>query len=155
MRFLGNIEAKTDAKGRAFLPAVFRKELQGSGAERLVLRKDVFQPCLVLYPEGVWNEQMDMLRSRLNRWDSRHQLIFRQFVADAEAITLDGNGRFLIPKRYLKMADIAQEIRFIGMDDTIEIWSADHTAEPFMQPEEFGPALEALMQGGEGMEAAF
>ena len=27
MRFLGNIEAKADAKGRAFLPATFRKEI--------------------------------------------------------------------------------------------------------------------------------
>ena len=42
MRFLGNIEAKMDAKGRAFLPAVFRKMLQVSGEERLVLRKDIF-----------------------------------------------------------------------------------------------------------------
>lgn len=31
MRFLGNIEAKTDAKGRAFLPAQFRKVLAASG----------------------------------------------------------------------------------------------------------------------------
>ena len=46
MRFLGNIEAKTDAKGRAFLPSVFRKVLQASGEENLVLRRDVFQPCL-------------------------------------------------------------------------------------------------------------
>lgn len=145
MRFLGNIEAKTDAKGRAFLPAVFRKELQSSGVERMVMRKDVFQSCLILYPESVWNEQMDLLRRRLNRWDSRHQLIFRQFVADAEAVTLDGNGRFLIPKRYLKMAGITQEIMFIGMDDTIEIWSVENAEKPFMQPDEFGAALESIM----------
>ena len=50
MRFLGNIEAKTDAKGRAFLPAVFRKVLNASGEESLVLRKDIFEPCLVLSP---------------------------------------------------------------------------------------------------------
>ena len=43
MRFLGNIEAKTDAKGRAFLPAIFRKVLQAAGEENLVLRKDVFE----------------------------------------------------------------------------------------------------------------
>ena len=59
MRFLGNIEAKTDAKGRVFLPSVFRKVLQVSGEESLVLRKDVFQPCLVLYPQSVWNAQLD------------------------------------------------------------------------------------------------
>ncbi len=63
-----------DVKGRAFLPAVFRKVLQAGGEEQLILRKDVFQPCLVLYPEQVWNEQMDLLRSRLNRWSSRQQL---------------------------------------------------------------------------------
>lgn len=62
MRFIGNIEAKTDAKGRAFLPAVFRKVLQASGEEGLVLRKDVFQNCLVLYPESVWNERLDLLK---------------------------------------------------------------------------------------------
>ena len=56
MRFLGSIDAKLDAKGRAFLPAVFRKVLQGAGCESMVMRKDVFQPCLVLYPESVWNE---------------------------------------------------------------------------------------------------
>ena len=37
MRFLGNIEAKLDVKGRAFLPAIFRKVLQAGGEERLVL----------------------------------------------------------------------------------------------------------------------
>ena len=70
------------------------------------MRKDVFQPCLVLYPESVWNEQMDLLRKNLNRWRKDHQEIYRQFVSDVEVITLDGNGRFLIPKRYLKKAEI-------------------------------------------------
>ena len=145
MRFLGNIEAKTDTKGRAFLPSIFRKELSLAGEERLVLRKDVFQPCLTLYPESVWNEQLDSLRNRLNRYNAAHQQIFRQFVADVEIITLDGNGRFLIPKRYLKMANIDQSIRFIGMDDTIEIWSHGADDKPFMDAESFGKALEGVM----------
>ena len=146
MRFLGNIEAKIDAKGRAFLPAVFRKELQGAGEERLVVRKDIFQPCLVLYPESVWNRQMDVLRSRLNRWDSTHQAVFRQFVADAEAATLDANGRFLIMKRHLRAAGIDRAVRFIGMDDTIEIWSGDKTESTFMEQEDFGRTLEDIMK---------
>ena len=146
MRFLGNIEAKTDTKGRAFLPAAFRKVRQGGGDERLVLRKDVFQPCLVLYPESIWNEQMDSLRSRLNRWNKQHQQVFRQFVSEVELVTLDGNGRFLIPKRYLRMADITQDIKFIGMGDTIEIWSNQKVEQQQMKPEEFGQALQMLME---------
>ena len=145
MRFLGNIEAKADAKGRAFLPATFRKVLQTGGEERLVLRKDVFQTCLVLYPESVWNEQMDSMRQRLNRWNKTQQQVFRQFVSDVELVSLDGNGRFLIPKRFQRMANIEQEIRFIGMGDTIEIWSNNESEQQKMSAEDFGNALEELM----------
>jgi MraZ protein len=145
MRFLGNIEAKTDAKGRAFLPAVFRKVLQVSGEETLVLRKDVFQKCLVLYPESVWNARLDMLKAQLRLWKSDHQQMFRQFVSEAESVTLDGNGRFLISKRLLKTADIEQNIQFIGMDDTIEIWAPQHLEESLKTEESFGIEFENIM----------
>lgn len=145
MRFLGNIEAKTDSKGRAFLPASFRKILQVSGEENLVLRKDVFQPCLVVYPESVWNEQLDHLRAKLSRWNAKEQQIYRAFIADAIMLTLDGNGRFLIPKRLCKLANIEQTIRFVGMGDTIEIWRSEGEEESFMDQEEFSKALEEIM----------
>ena len=145
MRFLGNIEAKIDTKGRAFLPAVFRKVLQTGGEERLVLRKDVFQPCLVLYPESVWNEQMDQMRARLSRWNRQQQQVYRRFVSEVELLTLDGNGRFLIPKRYQRMAEIEQDLKFVGMGDTIEIWSNKKAAEQQMKLEDFEAALEELM----------
>ena len=145
MRFLGNIEAKTDAKGRVFLPTAFRKQMQSASEGRLIMRKDTYQNCLVLYPENVWNEQMNELRNRLNRWNAKHQMLFRQFVADVEIVTLDGNGRFLIPKRYLKLANIDQEVRFIGMDDTIEIWAKEALEQPFMDIELFGKELEEIM----------
>ena len=135
-----------DTKGRAFLPAVFRKILQASSEERLVLRKDVFQPCLVLYPESVWNEQMDALRLRLNRWNKQHQQVFRQFVSEVEVLTLDGNGRFLLPKRYLRMAEIELDIKFIGMGDTIEIWSNIKVDQHQLSAEAFSNALEELME---------
>ena len=126
MRFLGNIEAKTDTKGRAFLPAVFRKVLQASGEENLVLRKDIFQKCLVLYPET-------------------HQQMFRQFVSEAEVVNLDGNGRFLISKRLQKVAEIEQDIQFIGMDDTIEIWAPQNLELTLKSEEDFGKEFEQIM----------
>ena len=145
MRLIGNIEAKIDAKGRAFLPSVFLKVLQTSGEENLVLRKDVFEDCLVLYPESIWNEQTDLLRSRLNRYNAQHQRLWRQFVSEVELLTLDGNGRFLLPKRYLQMASIQQSIRFIGNGDTIEIWASEKVEAAKLSKEEFGAALQSVM----------
>lgn len=145
IRFLGNIEAKADTKGRLFIPAQFRKQLQAANEERIVLRKDIFQACLVLYPESVWNEELSELRARLNKWNANHQQIFRQFVSDVEVITLDNNGRILIPKRYLQMTGITQEVRFIGMDNIIEIWAKEKVEKPFMEPEVFGQEIEKIM----------
>lgn len=153
MRFLGNIEAKTDAKGRAFLPSAFRKVLMASGEESLVLRRDVFESCLVIYPESVWNREMDEMRSRLSRWDRRQQMVYRSFVSGVTALSIDGNGRILIPKAFMEAVGIKQAIRFVGMGDTIEIWPDEAgSPQPFMQSDEFGPALESLMGHGGGKE---
>ena len=145
MRFIGNIGAKTDSKGRVFLPACFRRILQQGGCDKVMLRKDVYQDCLVIYPEESWNEQLNLLRSRLDKWNAKHQMIFRQFVADVEELSIDSNGRILLPKRYLAMAAIRQEVRFIGMDDTIEIWAKEKLEQPFMSPDEFSRELEKIM----------
>ena len=145
MRFFGNIEAKTDSKGRVFLPATFRKVLQGAGEEQLVMRKDIHQKCLVLYPESVWNERVDALRARVNEWDDEGKMVLRQYMKEAEVVTLDGNGRFLIPKRYLQMAEIEQTVRFIGLTDTIEIWAAEKAEQPFLSQQDFSAKLKAIM----------
>ena len=152
MRFLGNSEAKIDAKGRVFLPAIFRKQLQTASEDCLIMRKDTYQDCLILYPESAWKEQMNELRNHLNRWNQKHQMIFRQFVSDVEIITLDSNGRFLIPKRYQKLANILQDVRFIGMDDTIEIWSKETADKPFMDPDTFEKELAEVMGIIKGQE---
>lgn len=146
IQFLGNIEAKADAKGRVFIPAGFRKQLQAASEERLVLRKDVFQNCLVLYPESVWFKTQDRIRRRLNLWNAKHQEVFRQFVSEAEIMVPDGNGRILLSKRYLQMARIQSEVRFIGMDNTIEIWAKELAEQPFMDPEEFSAALQDILR---------
>ena len=145
MQFLGNIEAKVDAKGRVFIPIGFRKLLKAVGEERLVLRKDVFQDCLVLYPESVWFSTQNLLRQRLNPWNARQQAVFRQFVSDAEMMSSDSAGRILIPRRYLQLAGIGSDVRFIGMDQTIEIWAKEKAEQPFMDPQDFGDTLQEVL----------
>lgn len=145
MQFIGNIEAKLDAKGRVFLPAFFRKCFDG-GISRVVMRKDIYENCLVLYPEETWNSQLVDLRSHLSRWNERHQKLYRQFVSEAESLVLDANGRLLIPKRYLKMCAINQEVRFIGMGDTIEVWAKECIGEAFADAEELGCELDKIIK---------
>ena len=136
MRFVGDYTAKTDAKGRVFLPAIFRRQLDGMDEEALILRKDVFQKCLVLYPMSVWNAQVDDVQSRLSPWDRKDQMMLRQYVADAEQVELDSQGRILLSKNKLQYAGITSEVRFLAVVDRIEIWRKD--------------ALDALMAKADG-----
>lgn len=146
MRFLGNIEAKIDAKGRAFLPAQFRKALSAPGEGELVLRQDIFEKTLVIYPEQVWNALMDEMRGKLSRWDRQQQMVFRTFVSGVTGLSMDASGRILIPKDFLQAAGISQSLRFVGMGDTIEIWANSPEEQlPLMNREEFGNALQNLM----------
>lgn len=144
MRFIGDYPAKTDAKGRVFLPAAFRKILEAEGELRLVLRNDVFQKCLVLYPESVWNTQLDGLRAQVNQWNSKQQMVLRMFEADAEPIELDSQGRLLISKRKLQYAGIEGDVRFLAMVDRIEIWSKQALEEVMSASGDLGSQMEQM-----------
>lgn len=143
--FLGNIEAKMDAKARIFVPAAFRKILQSSSQSVLILRKDIFQDCLVLYPVNVWEEELTKLRTRLSRWDKAQQQLFRQFIVDAERLEMDASGRILIPKRYLQMLKISSEIIFLGVDNTIELWTKEALDKSLISTEDFSNQIQELM----------
>lgn len=144
MLFTGTIQAKLDAKGRVFFPSAFRKQLSES-EERLVLKRDVFQYCLVVYPYSVWEKEVEVLRSRLNQWNARHAMVLRQFLSDVEVFMLDSNGRFIIPKRFMEETGIDKEVAFIGLDDRIEVWSKASMEEPFMSAADFETALQEIM----------
>ncbi|MGI6218387.1 MAG: division/cell wall cluster transcriptional repressor MraZ [Bacteroidaceae bacterium] len=154
-RFLGNIEAKLDAKGRVFIPAPFRKKLvppcAEAGAEQeactVILRKDIYQPCIVLYPEDVWAAEMDRLSARLNPYNATHRMLLRQFVSEAEQAVLDPNGRILISRRMLQSTGLGDALRFIGMGETIEVWDAKSTATPFLSPEEMTQKMNEILGG--------
>jgi MraZ protein len=134
--FIGTIDAKTDVKGRVFVPATFRKTLQSAGETRLILRKDVYQDCLVLYPEKTWKTELNKLRERLNEWDEEEQHLFRQFSWLVESLELDSNGRILIPKKYLFMANISNTVCFVGMNQTIELWNPDQLVQSMLSADD-------------------
>ena len=146
MRFTGSIDAKTDEKGRVFVPSVFRKILFSEGDEGFVLRRDLFEPCLVLYPRSVWEARVDAIKARTNPIDRNQQRALRLFTADAENIILDSNGRMLIPRRFLEHAGIKSDVRFNGMDEVIEIWSKQAAEDLRSNPEEAGNIIEEMMR---------
>lgn len=146
-RFSGVITAKLDAKGRVFFPSAFRRQLQAAETE-FVLKKDIYQPCLVIYPLAAWQKEVDEVAARLNRWNPGEAMLFRQFLADAETITLDGNGRFLISRRLQDYAKLDHEVAFVGVDDRVEVWAKAAADQPFVAADDYAAAFERAMGTG-------
>jgi MraZ protein len=123
--FIGNTEAKVDAKGRVCIPANFRKVLQTEENKTIILRKDIYKDCLVLYPMSAWKEELSKIRARLDEYDEEQNAFYELFNANTEQLEMDSIGRILIPKLYLQVAGIKSEVRFIGLDRTIRLWGRD------------------------------
>ena len=149
MNFIGRFSAKIDAKNRVFLPSSFRKTVIAAAEESLVIRKDYFENCLVIYPLSEWRAEVERVRQRLNRFDVRQQMVYRQLLSEAQEVQIDSSGRILISKQQLEKVGIKQDVVFVGMQQVIELWDANAVAdnnEGFISEQEFAKELMNFMK---------
>lgn len=143
--FVGNIEGRLDDKGRIFVPAGYRKILAEWESKRIVMRRDTDNACLMFYPEAVWNEKVEQLRAALDEWDPEDQLILMQFMADAEYMEMDGQGRILLQRKNLETIGAQQDVLFVGMLNRFALWAPENFAEKRLSQSELAARLRAKM----------
>ncbi len=144
--FIGNIEGRLDEKGRIFVPAGYRKILAEAESKRIVMRRDTDNECLMFYPEEVWNEKVEQLRQTLDEWDPEDQLILMQFMADAEYLEMDGQGRILLQKKNLETIGAQQDVLFVGMLNRFAVWAPETFAAKRLSQTELAARLRAKMK---------
>jgi MraZ protein len=143
--FIGEYMCKIDAKGRIILPMAFKKQLPASAQDHFVVRRDIFERCLVLYSSEDWNRQVERIRSRINPYNREHNLFLRNFFKGTAELTLDNNNRLLIPRRLLDLAGIKRDVVLAGQDGRIELWAADLYDKIDMPTDDFANLAEKLM----------
>ena len=143
--FIGDYACKVDVKGRVILPMAFKKQMPAGAPDHFVVRKDIFESCLVLYSIDDWNRQIEKIRSRINPYNREHNVFLRNFFKGTAELTLDNNNRLLIPKRLLDLAGIHRDAVLAGQDGRIEIWASDVYEKIDMASEEFANLAERLL----------
>ena len=118
--FVSHKAYKIDAKGRISIPANMRNDL---GNEFIASRG--VGKCLALYPKEKWDALMSSILSKVPQSD-RKKLQF-YFSANAEKLTLDGQGRVLLNDTLRKQVNLYGEVQaeIFGNNDHIEIWNCD------------------------------
>lgn len=123
--FIGDFSCSIDSKGRVIFPSTFKKQLSVGADNRFVIKKDIFEKCLTIYPMNEWERQIEILRKKLNPHNKKHQIVLRGLLKGAIEVSFDGSNRLLIPRRLLEKAEITKEVIMIGEDDKIEMWDKD------------------------------
>jgi MraZ protein len=143
--FIGDYACKVDAKGRIILPAAFKKQMPADAQDHFVVRKDIFENCLVLYSIEDWNRLLEKLRSRINPYNREQNMFLRNFFKGTAELSLDNNNRLLIPKRLFDLAGAERDVVLAGQDGRIEIWAADKYEKIDMPSGDFADLAEKLM----------
>jgi len=143
--FIGDFTCKLDAKGRIVLPAPFKKIMVANGSDRFVVRKDLFENCLVLTPFNQWESELKNIRAKLNAYKRDHNKFIRAFFKGLAEVSFDSNGRILIPKKLKETIGADSEVILVGVDSHIEIWSDKEYDSLDIEPEELGKLAEDIL----------
>ena len=145
--FVGESKCKVDAKGRIILPVALQKQIPTDTRDHFVVRKDIFENCLVLYSIEDWNRQLQKIRKRINPYNREHNVFLRNFFRGTAELFLDSNNRMLIPKRLLDLIGAERDVVLAGQDGRIEIWAAEKYEKTELPADEFANLAEKLMGG--------
>jgi MraZ protein len=143
--FIGDYPCKVDVKGRIILPMALKKQMPVNAPDQFVVRKDIFQNCLVLYSIEDWNKQLDNIRKKVNSYKREDGIFLRNFFKETAELTLDNNNRILVPKRLMDLIAAERDVVLAGQDGRIEIWTADDYEKIGMPAEDFANLAEKLM----------
>lgn len=121
--FVGDYICKVDVKGRLILPSAFKKQMHTDAQDQFVVKKDIYEDCLVLYPMDEWKRMVEILRKKLNPYNKTHKQFLRGFYMDTAELVLDSNNRLTIPKKILSKINIGGDLKLVAQDDKIEIWN--------------------------------
>lgn len=123
--FIGDYPCRLDAKRRVMLPSAFRKLLVGVSEGRCVLRINLYEKCLDLYPLSEWERQVELVRSKVNPFDRKHAGFLREFFRGTAEVLMDANGRILIPRKFFELVGLSKDVTLAGQDGKIEIWDTE------------------------------
>ena len=116
---MGEFHHNIDEKGRLIIPAKFRNDL----GDNFIVTRGI-DSCLFVYPLAEWNNVTQKLREiSFTKKDARN--FGRFFLSGAQYVTVDKQGRILMPQDLREFAGLEKDVVLAGMGGRIEIWSLE------------------------------
>ncbi len=119
--FLSSYENKLDKKGRVSVPASFRSHLNSLGYNGFISYPSFNHSAL----EACSQDRIEKLShtiDNLNPFEEKRDYFATSILSESVNLQFDTEGRVLFPNKLLKHAKIKNNIMFVGLGKTFQIW---------------------------------
>ena len=119
--FLSTYTNKVDRKGRVSVPATFRSTLATHRHPNVVI---LFPSLKATALDGGGSDYMEDLHNRLSMLDplSDEYDALSMMFADSHQLSIDGEGRIILPETLKEFAQITDEAAFVGRGAMFQVW---------------------------------
>ncbi len=119
--FLSSYENKIDKKGRVSVPATFRSYLGSMGYNGFVGYPSFNHPALEACSQDRIEKLSDTIDS-LNPFEEKRDFFATSVLSESENFQFDTEGRVSLSKKLLHHAKIKDNVLFVGLGKTFQIW---------------------------------
>ncbi len=123
--FISTYTNKVDAKGRASVPSSFRDVLKAKELSSVVLFRSFTNNCLEGCGADYISDLHDSIESNLDEFSEEKEALSVAVFGGSIELSIDGDGRIVLPKNLLDEVGINSQIVFVGKGKTFQIWNPD------------------------------
>ncbi len=121
-RFVSTFTNKIDSKGRVSVPAPFRAVLERDGyAGGVYCYPSLDAPALDAGGERL-AKKIDGLLSGLPDYSDERDELSVALYGDVQVLSIDGDGRIVIPEALRQHAGLDTAVTFVGLGDKFQMW---------------------------------
>ncbi len=146
-QFVSTFTNKIDAKGRVSVPVSFRTVLAKDGFEGIYCYPSLDDEALDAGGQRLVDKIQRLLEELAPYSDERDNLAMALFGA-SEVVTLDQDGRIILPERLRKHAGIKTQVTFVGLGDKFQLWEPDTFRSRFSEGRDKLSKLKRLLGTG-------
>ena len=119
--FLASYENKIDKKGRVSVPATFRSYLSSIGYNGFISFPSFNHPALEAYSQDRIEKLSNTIDS-LNPFEEKRDYFATSILSESVNLQFDTEGRVSLTEKLLKHANIKNNVLFVGLGKTFQIW---------------------------------
>ena len=119
--FLSSYENKIDKKGRVSVPATFRSHLNSMGYNGFISYPSFNHSALEACSQNRI-EKLSNTIDTLNPFEEKRDFFATSILSESENLQFDTEGRVSLSTKLLNHAKIKNNILFVGLGETFQIW---------------------------------